>query len=289
MPADQNKIPGAQATDRMTALYARMSAAVQNELVRLRDKGEVSARDKRRLRGMLAKVLGVTEKQALKIMEDGVAASIKAGAGQNMVFGADKRTAEARAAAKRNLETSLKSLQQAKVEKGMSYMKQANEVIGRRVDDIARQIGVEQVAQTLDQNRTGGQTARAIADEIRNAPAQGPLKDIDGKRFFQDRIGRNWVPENYARMVTRTTTREAMSEAFIARAKSDGQDLVRVSTHQGGNDDPHCGPYDDKLFSLSGTTPGVPVLDEPPPWHPNCKHVLIPPTLDDIESTGGGA
>lgn len=285
MPTDQNKIPGAQATLRISALYSRVSSAIKGELINLRAKDEISARDVTRLRAFVERLLGITETKAQSLLEDGVAASIKSTA---VSFGADSRDAAARTIAADNLARNLTDLQASKVREGMEYIQATNSSIGRQVDDIVRRISLEKVQQALDENLTGGQVARGIRDELLDAAASGPLRDIDGERFFVDKRGRKWQPKHYARMVARTTTREAMSEAFLIRSAAANEDLVRVSSHPDGKVDPICVPYDGKLFSLSGRTAGLPVLDRRPPFHPNCRHVLIPPTLDDRERYAPG-
>lgn len=283
MPTDQNKIPGAQATQRITALYGRVSAAIRNELINLRNKDELTRRDMTRFSAWVERVLGVAEVKALALLEDGVAASVKAG---SLGFGAPSRAAEARQIVADNLDATLAEIQAQSIAKGSEYIRAANLSIGRQTDDIVRRIGLEKVKEALDENLTGGQTARSITEELIDAPAKGPLVDIEGERFFVDKRGRKWKPKYYARMVARTTTREAMSQAFIETARAQSSDLVRVSSHPDGKVDPICVPYDGKLFSLSGRTPGVPVLERTPPFHPNCRHVLIPPTLDDLEQYG---
>ena len=265
-----------------------MSSAIKGELMNLRAKEEITARDRNRLRAFVERLVGVTETQALSLLEDGVAASIKAG---SMGFGATTRVAEARALVDDNLAKTLAEIQAQRTADGMAYIRAANQTIGRQVDDILRRIALEQVKKTMDNNRDTAQTARGIRDEIFEAPAQGALRDIEGERFVVDKRGRKWQPKHYARMVARTTTREAMSEAFLARAAHEGEDLIRVSSHPDGQADPICVPFEGKLFSLSGRTPGLPVLERRPPFHPNCRHVLIPPTLDDKEkyAPGGAA
>jgi hypothetical protein len=104
-----------------------------------------------------------------------------------------------------------------------------------------------------------------------------------GKTAFVDRAGRQWGLEQYANMATRTVIREAVTQGAIARMASHGVNLARVSSHASSC---HiCAPWQGRLVSLDGSEGSL--LGEAasdlgalpnggPPFHPNCRHSLMP-------------
>jgi hypothetical protein len=89
--------------------------------------------------------------------------------------------------------------------------------------------------------------------------------------------GRNYQPDKYAELVTRTMTAEAQTAGTVNRVIEAGHDLVMITAH-GSKDG--CGFYEGKVFSISGTSKNYPALDHipngGPPFHPNCRHGLAP-------------
>lgn len=63
---------------------------------------------------------------------------------------------------------------------------------------------------------------------------------------FVDRAGREWSPEAYMNMVTRSTTHNASIEAIKARQEDYKSDIFRVSYHTGAR--PLCYPYQLKYY-----------------------------------------
>jgi hypothetical protein len=59
-------------------------------------------------------------------------------------------------------------------------------------------------------------------------------------------------------------------------------DIVQISSHN--TTTPVCQKYEGKIFSLRGQTPGLPILDVTPPFHPNCLHILLPRKDLNIET-----
>jgi Phage minor capsid protein 2 len=140
----------------------------------------------------------------------------------------------------------------------------AAETVGRRVEDVFRKEALRVTALRLAE----GLPVRQATEKLR-----GALQD-QGVKSFRDKSGREWGLESYAQMVVRTTTREAASRGTVNRLLEEGTDLVRISSHS--HDPDVCDRYDGKTFSLSGKTQGYSVLDHLPPFHPNCRHVLMP-------------
>lgn len=145
-------------------------------------------------------------------------------------------------------------------------------IIGRRANDPYRNLTLEQVGQGIIAGDTRRQVSAALAKSLVD---NGVTDALTG---FIDRSGRRWQLQTYTRMAARTTTREAVTVATKNRLVEGGRDLVTISSHSHPADE--CTPYDGQTFSLTGATPGYPVLDEEPPFHPNCAHVMTPAGAD---------
>lgn len=108
------------------------------------------------------------------------------------------------------------------------------------------------------------------------------VQDAIGQRGFSvliDRGGREWSLRRYSDMLTRTHVVKAANEGTINRAAEYGVDLVQVSRH--GGSCKICQPYEGNIYSLSGESKKYPKLNEQPPYHPNCRHSLLPrPFID---------
>ncbi len=144
--------------------------------------------------------------------------------------------------------------------------------VGRRLDDPYRSAALETVGQGLVAQDTRRQVTAQLA---RRLVTEGTTDALTG---FVDRSGRRWSLEAYTSMVARTTTREAVSRGTVNRLAEAGQDLVEISSHAHTADE--CTPYDGQTFSLEGKTPGYDQLDQLPPFHPNCLHVVTPAAAD---------
>lgn len=150
----------------------------------------------------------------------------------------------------------------------------AEQRVGRRIEDVFARAGRRETM--LGLLGSSGSRRNVSANLIQTLQKQGV-------RGFTDKLGREWDLDRYAKMVARTTTREAVVEGAKARMAAQGIDVARVSTH--GDSCQICAPWQGRLVSLSGATDSQ--LGEPvatldalpnggPPFHPNCKHVLVP-------------
>ncbi len=126
----------------------------------------------------------------------------------------------------------------------------------------------------IAQGKLEGETRKAIsAGVVQN------LKD-NGITALQDKAGKNWQFENYARMLVRTKGAEARNQGLANRMLTSGYDLVQVSNHR--TDHPACAAWEGRILSLTGNTPGYPTLQQAITaglFHPNCEHainVIIP-------------
>jgi hypothetical protein len=95
---------------------------------------------------------------------------------------------------------------------------------------------------------------------------------------------KTFTPEYYAEMVSRTKFHEAQSHAAMQQAANYGTDLVVVSNHN--TTTAICQPYEARTFSISGKDPRFPKLDQVPPFHPNCLHLLYPVFESAMEIDG---
>lgn len=151
----------------------------------------------------------------------------------------------------------------------------ARATIGRRVDDAYRAAALQEIGIGIAEGAARREVSAALQERLtRN-------RITDALTGFVDAGGRRWQLDVYTRMVARTTTREAMTAGTRNRMGEVGQDLVTISDH--GTQCDICGPYEGETYSAAGATPGYEVLDEWPPFHPNCEHYAIPGSgdLDD--------
>lgn len=92
---------------------------------------------------------------------------------------------------------------------------------------------------------------------------------------FVDKAGRRWNLSSYAEMATRSATGQAAIQGHVNRLVANDRDLVIVSDHQ--EECPLCRPWERKILSISGNTPGYPTLQEAIGaglFHPNCGHMI---------------
>jgi hypothetical protein len=103
------------------------------------------------------------------------------------------------------------------------------------------------------------------------------ITDKNGKQI-------NYDAKKYAELVMRTRMRESETNATIQTGLSLGSDLVQVSSHNTNCD--ICAEYEGKIYSIGGVSKDFPKLEEEPPFHPNCKHLLIVQFREILEHRG---
>jgi hypothetical protein len=159
-----------------------------------------------------------------------------------------------------------------------SYAKlnDANVFIGRRINDVIRQVGIEAIQEKLTVGFTVKQTKEVIVQRLID----------EGFKAFKDKRGRMISLDAYAETVARSTTREATNKATFNQAVNLGYDLVQMSSHFGSC--PVCAPLQGRVYSISGTSTEYPPLSQALPdgfsiVHPNCRHTFSPyiPALAD--------
>lgn len=137
------------------------------------------------------------------------------------------------------------------------------QTIGRQVNDIYRELALENVRGSVVGYDTWQQTAKRFREQLAERGVTG----------FKDRSGRMWNMRTYAEMVARTTTMEAHLQGTANRLVEQGHDLVKISTHRGAC--VKCEPWQGKILSITGKTPGYPTLEQAKAdglFHPNCRH-----------------
>jgi hypothetical protein len=137
------------------------------------------------------------------------------------------------------------------------------QLIGRRTEGLYRDLALENIRGSVAGYDTWQQVARRYREQLAERGVTG----------FQDAAKREWNMRTYAEMVARTSTMEAHLQGTANRLVEHGHDLVKVSTHAGACK--LCQPWQGKILSITGKTPGYPTLEEAKAaglFHPNCRH-----------------
>lgn len=141
----------------------------------------------------------------------------------------------------------------------------------------------KQISRLISQGLLEGEPRRTVSDSI--------LKEFNKKLDAGQMItinGRNYNPKHYSKLLARTRFVESSNQASINTSLQYGVDLMQVSVHSlgdQGEDDP-CRLHQGKIYSLSGGDPDFPPLKVTPPYHPHCKHFLLPITRESLEDRG---
>ena len=103
-----------------------------------------------------------------------------------------------------------------------------------------------------------------------------------GITAFIDKRGRSWNMASYTDMLCRTSSMQIFHQAKTNEYLAHGEDLVIVSSHSPTCD--KCAPWNGKVLSLTGETPGYPTMEEAKAaglFHPNCRHTYNLYIADD--------
>lgn len=136
--------------------------------------------------------------------------------------------------------------------------------VGRKADDAIRRATIESVAEHMIGGSTYGEARKQLKQKLL----------ANGTTGFVDKAGRRWTLDTYAEMAIRTTTREADSKGAVNGIQMAGNDLVTISKHL--NSCVICQPFEGNTYSITGSTPGYEKLEQIPPFHPQCSHVVGP-------------
>lgn len=137
-------------------------------------------------------------------------------------------------------------------------------VAGRTVGDIYKQLQLNTV---MVGAVAGTQTLNYVQDKMARLAEKGGLIS------FVDNAGRNWNMGSYVEMLSRTTLMQVHNAATWNEFAEHGEDLIQISYHTPTCD--MCAPWNGKVLSLTGKTPGYPTLTEAEGaglFHPNCRH-----------------
>jgi hypothetical protein len=151
--------------------------------------------------------------------------------------------------------------------------KNLDATVGRRYNDMFRQIGLEIASGVVSGEDTWRQATRKTLEAINKY----------GIDSFVDKAGRKRGLKAYAEMVARTVPMHVMNTGKMNELLEHGEDLVIISEFTPTC--PLCEPWGGKVLSISGTTKGYPSYaeaEEAGLWHPNCRHSwsLYIPELD---------
>lgn len=127
---------------------------------------------------------------------------------------------------------------------------------------------------------TGDNAKRRLRDELLKKALDGKYVLVVGK----DGKERQYDVEAYAELVARTKLTEVSTLAVLDTAQEVGSDLVQVSSHN--TICAVCAPHEGKIFSISGSDPDFPELEDEPPYHPNCQHSLSVVVREALELDG---
>jgi len=151
-----------------------------------------------------------------------------------------------------------------------SDLNEATALVGRRVQDVFREIALQTTARMKATGTLARQGARDMRDELVSRGLTG----------FVDGAGRRWRLDDYADMTIRTTVIEAGNLGRVNQLADTGHDLVRMTEHQPTC--PICAVYQGRVYSVSGNDPRYPALYETAfsrgynIVHPRCQHSVSP-------------
>lgn len=109
------------------------------------------------------------------------------------------------------------------------------------------------------------------------------VNNLENKKFIRVN-GRNYKPSYYAEMVSRTKFHEAHSHAALATASNYDTELVIVSSHNTRT--AICIPFEGKVYSTKGGHSMFPPLQDIPPFHSNCLHLIYPQFESGMNAQG---
>lgn len=158
----------------------------------------------------------------------------------------------------------------------------AHMYVARRIRDQWRRAQLQIAAEKYAAGLTLEETKKAFQAKVA----------AEGLGAFRDRAGRIWRLDAYAEMVSRTVTAEAANAGITNQLRGMGRDLVQITSHRASC--PICAPYEGRVYSLTGQTPGYPKIDVVPGFssgfltlHPNCRHAVAPYVVELADDPEG--
>lgn len=129
-------------------------------------------------------------------------------------------------------------------------------------------------------NRVTGKVLAGVQtpqEALREAVSEWSEKGIPA---LVDKSGREWTPESYIALVTRSMSNNVANEMQFQRMDEYGSDLIEVSSHMGAR--PKCFPWQGAIYSRSGNDKKYPAFSETSYGEPaglfgiNCRHYATP-------------
>lgn len=150
--------------------------------------------------------------------------------------------------------------------------------IQSRLDNV--QDDLLTVAQEIKSNSSSiFNNVNSVIDKKKREELQKQLLEYlkaNGITHFYDKAGREWQIETYVKMRTMTESVQAQRMSFFTRATQYGVDLVRIKHLNIHPQCELCQPFNGKILSISGKTPGYMTIEEAAMYglfHPNCDHI----------------
>lgn len=108
---------------------------------------------------------------------------------------------------------------------------------------------------------------------------------------FTDKAGTKWQAKSYFSMLARTELMNASRECYDDKMTEEGFDVMRLTVS--GDPCDSCSKYENRLFSLTGATAGLPTkadLEAAGVFHPNCTHtyVMVPDFIRERDYNADG-
>lgn len=112
---------------------------------------------------------------------------------------------------------------------------------------------------------------------IADASAQ-ILKELKGRKNFQfvAKDGHVWNSRAYSEMLGRTVLMNSGRKTYFDACLDEGSDVVKVTVS--GTCCPDCAVWENRLLSITGSTPGLPTVEDAQAGgllHPNCTHSFV--------------
>jgi hypothetical protein len=220
----------------------------------------------RDVRVMLAEL----DQEALQLLEDAIPTQYRAGMQASLK---QLREISPTVAAHAEMTMVHRRAVDALVNNAIGDISTANQRIGRHVEGLLRRTTLD----AITQKTISGQTVREAARSLTKTIVEKGLEPPGSMRASA-----------YARLVARSTTREASNLGRINQGTELGQDLVQMTSHN--SPCPICSQYEGRVYSVSGRDKRYPALYQTAfsagynNIHPNCRHgttVYIEALADD--------
>ena len=144
-----------------------------------------------------------------------------------------------------------------------------------------RQLSADVLREVSLTGRTRKEVSKAMLDRALQIPGFQ----------FTDVSGRKWSNKSYFNMLARTELMNASRSCYDDKRADEGFDVMRLTVS--GNSCDKCARFENRLFSLTGATAGLPTkadLEAAGVFHPNCTHsyVMVPDFIRERDYNADG-